>query len=174
MSSYAEILIDRFRSKGVLIDANLLLLYVVGRYDDGIIRRGAFNRLSAYGFEDYSLLRGLMLLFNRYVTTPHVLTEVSNWIGKLPSVQETECLGRFADILTGFTELAVESFEIALHPRFSYLGLTDTAIAKFASEYLVLTDDARFVVHLNEMGLDALNINHIRQEVWLRDQEAVS
>ena len=51
---------------------------------------------------------------------------------------------------------------------------TDAAIAKFASEYLVLTDDARFVVHLNEMGLDALNINHIRQEVWLRDQEAVS
>jgi hypothetical protein len=174
VSSYAEILIDRFRSKGVLIDTNLLLLYVIGRYDEGIIKRGAFNRLSAYEVEDYMLLRGLMSLFDSYLTTPHVLTEVSNWIGKLPSVQEVECLGRFAGILTDFTELTVESFEIALEPRFAYLGLTDTAISKFASQYLVLTDDARFVVHLSEMGLDALNINHIRQELWLRDRESVS
>ena len=174
MSSYAEILIDRFCSKGVLIDTNLLLLYVVGRYDDGVIRRGAFNRLAAYSIEDYSLLRGLMLLFDKYVTTPHVLAEVSNWIGKLPRGQEIECLGRFADILSGFTELTVESFEVAFHPRFAYLGLTDAAISKFASEYLVLTDDARFAVHLNEMGLDALNINHLRQEIWLRDRDAVS
>jgi hypothetical protein len=174
VSSYAEILIDRFRSKGVLVDTNLLLLYVVGGYDDRIVQRGSFNRLTAYSVEDYSLLRGLMSLFDKYITTPHVLAEVSNWIGKLPRSQEIECLGRFADILSGFTELAIESFEVALHPRFAYLGLTDAVIAKFASEYLVLTDDARFVVHLNEMGLDALNINHIRQEVWLRDQEAVS
>jgi hypothetical protein len=170
MSSYAEIVIDRFRSRGLLIDTNLLLLYVVGQYDDSIIQRGAFNRLAAYSLEDYSLLRGLMLLFSKFVTTPHVLAEVSNWIGNLQSVWETECLSRFADILAGFTELQVKSFEVALDPRFAYLGLTDTAISRVASEYLVLTDDGRFAFHLGEMGLDALNINHIRQEIWLRDQ----
>lgn len=171
MSSYAEVLIDRFSPKGLLIDTNLLLLYVVGQFDDGIIRRGSFNRLAAYSFEDYSLLLGLMSLFGKYVTTGHVLSEVSNWIGQLPRTREIECLGRFADILTAFTELQVESFETALHPRFAYLGLTDTAISRFASDYLVLTDDARFAGHLHEMGLDALNINHIRQEIWLRHEE---
>ena len=106
MSSYAEILIDRFCSRGVLIDTNLLLLYVVGRYDDGIIRRGAFSRLAAYSIDDYGLLVGLMSLFDKYVTTPHVLAEVSNWIGKLPNAQEVECLSRvceYSDRLHGTT-----------------------------------------------------------------------
>jgi hypothetical protein len=171
MSSYAEILIERFRPSGVLIDTNLLLLFAIGQYDEGILQRRSFSRVAGYTFEDFLLLQRLMSLFPKRVTTAHVLTEVSNWIGQLPEDQKIACLRSFSQIFEQFVELEFDSLELALESKFAYLGLTDTAISKVAGEYLVLTDDARFVGHLNELGLEALNINHIRQEILFQQPE---
>ena len=168
MSSYAELLVDKFAGRGVLIDTNLLLLFAIGSYDKEIIDRGDFNRLSAYTLEDFNLLRGLMSLFRQCVTTAHVLSEVSNWIGYMPREQEIDCLKNFQKAFKAFVELQVDSLATSTHARFCFLGLTDTAMALVADQFLIVTDDARFVAHLNEMGLEALNINHLRQELWLR------
>ena len=167
MSSYSEILIDRFASRGLLIDTNLLLLFVIGQYDPEILVRDSFDRLAAYSLDDFHLLRNLSTLFRRKVTTPHVLAEVSNWIGYLPTSQEIGCLRGFSKYLASFHELTTNSLNLAKHERFPYLGLTDIALASFAEEYLVITDDLRFIDHLTRMGREALNINHLRQELWL-------
>lgn len=169
LGSYTEILLQRFRTRGVLVDTNLLLLYAVGSYDEDIVKRAAFDRISAYDWNDLQLLRRLLSLFKISVTTPHVLAEVSNWIGYLPRDQKIACLAQFRNTFSVFQELPVDSLATSTHERFRFLGLTDTAIAEVAQEYLVLTDDARLVGHLNEMGLDALNINHLRQELWLHE-----
>ncbi len=149
VGSYTELLLQRFRSRGVLFDTNLLLLHAVGSYDASIVERHAFDRLSAYDLTDLQLLRRLMSLFTATVTTPHVLAEVSNWIGYLPRNQKTACLAQFKDAFSQFRELAVDSIATSTHTRFPLLGLTDTAIAEVAQQYLVLTDDARLVAHLN-------------------------
>ena len=169
VSSYTSVLIDRFAGKGILIDTNLLLLYVIGQFDPTILTREAFDRLAAYSLEDFRLLRNLIALFRSRVTTPHVLAEVSNWIGYLPRNQEIECLRRFFEFLNTFGELRMDSFAIGQNAVFPFLGLTDAALASVSQDYLVVTDDARFVYHLNQMGRQALNINHLRQEIWLRD-----
>jgi hypothetical protein len=169
MSSYAEELVERFRAKGVLVDTNLLLLYAVGNYDEGILQRQSFKRTAAYTLEDFHLLGRLMSLFSKSVTTAHVLTEVSNWVGQLAREDAMACLDKFSNIFTDFQELKFDSLDLATEEQFSYLGLTDTAISKVAAEYLVLTDDARFVGHLADLGLDALNINHIREQVWFQE-----
>lgn len=169
VGSYTDNLISRFARRGILVDTNLLLLYAVGAYEIAIVERGTFDRVSAYTVEDLQLLRGLLSLFDRWVTTPHVLAEVSNWIGYLPRTQKAECLAQFSHVFSRFTELPVHSLQLSEHQRFPFLGLTDTAIAEVSRDYLVLTDDARLVGHINEMGLDALNINHLRQELWLRE-----
>lgn len=167
MNSYTDLLIERFAGRGLLIDTNLLLLYVVGQFDQNILLKGSFDRLAAYSLEDYQLLSGLISLFATCVTTPHVLTEVSNWIGYLSNDQEIECLAGFPKSLTSFTELKTDSFELSEEPHFRFIGLTDTALASFANDYLIVTDDARFVFHLNKLEREALNINHLRQELWL-------
>ncbi len=166
MSSYAEELFERFRTKGVLVDTNLLLVYAVGRYDTSILERQSFNRVAAYTLEDFHLLCRMISSFPKVVTTAHVLTEVSNWVGQLPQSQEIACLRTFPQIFAEFVELKFNSLDLATEEQFAYLGLTDTAISKVAGDYLVLTDDARFVGHLGNLGLDALNINHIREQVW--------
>ena len=56
MSTYEEILIDKYKTKGILIDANLALLYLAGFYDLRLVGDGKFNKLSNYTADDYRLL----------------------------------------------------------------------------------------------------------------------
>jgi hypothetical protein len=65
----------------LLIDANLLLLLVVGSADRSLIE--SFKRTRAYTREDFDLLLRLVARFPKVVTTPNVLTEVSNLAGQL-------------------------------------------------------------------------------------------
>jgi hypothetical protein len=50
MSTYVDSLIDRYIPKGLLIDANLALLYLVGGYDLRLIGDGKYNKESLIEF----------------------------------------------------------------------------------------------------------------------------
>ena len=54
MRSHIEQLLVEYRTKGVLVDTNLLLLYVVGVYDPSRIER--WNRTRAFPEDDFELL----------------------------------------------------------------------------------------------------------------------
>lgn len=166
MSSYVGTLLDRYKSKGLLIDSNLLLLYLVGAYDTNLVGDGNYNKLSKYRLEDYHLLVRLMAVFARSVTTPHVLTEVSNLTNDLPSSTRSKCLKEFATTLEEMEELMTPSLEAARRPDFHFLGLTDAALAQWSSRFLVVTDDFRMVAKLNESGQEALNFNHLRDYLF--------
>jgi hypothetical protein len=60
----------------LLIDANLLILYVVGILDEDLIDR--HKRTRKYSKEDWEELRQFILAYRSLVTTPSVLTEASN------------------------------------------------------------------------------------------------
>ncbi len=162
MSSYYELLLERYRPKGILIDANLALLYLVGGYNLRLVGDGRYNKLSRYNVDDYRLLIRLKKVFIKAVTTPHVLTEVSNLACDLPEQTKSECLKQFHATFAAIDELPVASMEAAQWKDFRFLGLTDSGLALVAREYLIVTDDARLVKKLNEAGLEALNFNHLR------------
>lgn len=170
LSSYAEDIVERFRPKGLLVDTNLLLVYAIGKYDAGILERQSFSRVAAYTGEDFDLLTRLMSIFTKMVTTAYVLTEVSNLIGQLPQQQKQGCLQTFSRTFSNFMELQFDSLELSKEDHFTYLGLTDTALARVANEYLVLTDDARCIGHMTNLGLHALNINYVREMLWVQEQ----
>ena len=69
-------LINRHCASGLLVDTNLLLLYLIGRTNRNRISK--FKRTQAYTIEDFDLLHRFMAEFKTLITTPHVLTEVSN------------------------------------------------------------------------------------------------
>jgi hypothetical protein len=165
MSTYEEILIDRYKAKGILIDANLALLYLVGSFDLRLVGDGKFNKLSNYATDDYRLLLRLKYKFKKAVTTPHVLTEVSNLINDLPEKTKAECLKKFHETFVEIDELTIPSMDAAQIPEFHFLGLTDSALAIVSNQYLVVTDDARLVKKINESGLEALNFNHLRRHL---------
>ncbi len=162
MSSYQELLIDKYKTKGILIDANLALLYLVGSYDLRLVGDGKYNKLSKYNMEDYQLLLRLKNVFKKAVTTPHVLTEVSNLTNDLPEKTKSACLKKFYETFVEIDELAISSMDAAQRPEFHFLGLTDSALALVSSRFLIVTDDARLVQKMSESGLNALNFSHLR------------
>ena len=103
MNEYAARLVRGYRSRGVLVDTNLLLLLFVGSYDLERIER--FKRTMQFTRDDFARLVALLGVFERRVTTPHILTEVSNLAGHLP----TESRLAFAAV---YRELLMRLFEI--------------------------------------------------------------
>jgi hypothetical protein len=65
----------RYAPKSVLIDSNLLLLYLVGMTKPALISRCGGGRVR-FEIADFRLLEKLLGTSNRLITTPHVLTEV--------------------------------------------------------------------------------------------------
>ena len=159
------VLIEKYASRGVLVDTNILLLFVVGAFDRELIPR--FKRTSHFAPEDYDLLARLLRVFHRTITTPNVLTEVSNLTAQLGEPAKTGCMRLLAQGIALLDEHYVASAEAAPTALFPRLGLTDAGILLLAGgESLVLTDDLELFVALAKAGVDAINFNHVRAAGW--------
>lgn len=72
----------RAQARGSLfIDTNLLLVLLIGALDLGHVER--FKRTKPYTRNDDELLLAFIGEFERLITTPNILTEVSNLAGQL-------------------------------------------------------------------------------------------
>lgn len=164
---YLNTVVVKYRSKGLLIDSNLLLLYFVGQHDPTQI--GAFKRTRAYTRDDYVILRRLLRLFTAIVTTPNVLTEVSNLSGQMPEPVKGQYFERFRREVHVLAETYMPSAEASESPHLGRLGLTDSVIAEISKDkYLVLTDDLPLANLLQKLRIDVINFNHIRRWHLLR------
>jgi len=157
--------IQRYRFAGLVLDANLLLLLVVGRLDRTLI--GQAKRVRQFTGEDFDLLINILSRFQRVLVTPHILTEVSN----LLTSEQAHIREGARTILCGQMPLLDERFTSAQSlcqlPAFSRLGITDVAIETEGRNYcLVLTTDLDLYLHLESLGVPALNFNHVRTGAW--------
>ncbi|MGP5519156.1 hypothetical protein ACTXNA_13150, partial [Psychrobacter celer] len=64
------------KSKKVLLDANLLTMYLVGSLGDGEVER--FKRTRVYSTKDARILNEALLKFKSILATPHILAETAN------------------------------------------------------------------------------------------------
>jgi rRNA-processing protein FCF1 len=165
VNEYALQLIQKYRTKGVLIDTNLLLLYVMGTYDPQ--RISDFSKTCDFTTEDFELLNRVIGQFPKVFTTPHILTEVSDFAAQYKSTQKAkinaDLFTVFATLIGGLEELYKESSDIAKHPAFLQLGLADAAIVSFENKYLVLTNDGPLVGYLRNNGIDAVNLDDLKE-----------
>ncbi|MDP8240607.1 MAG: PIN domain-containing protein [Candidatus Hatepunaea meridiana] len=155
----------QYKSKGILIDSNLLLLYFIGKYSPDRITK--FKRTSIFTIDDFDIIESVFQYFNKIVTTPNILTEVSNLSGQLPEGIRKDCFKEFRKIITTLNEEYYASQDISSEKQFLYFGLTDTGIIKAAKgKYLVFTEDMRLYNALLNLKIDVVNINHIRTYRW--------
>ena len=159
-------LIRRYRSKGLLLDANMLLLLLVGRVDRHFVQR--FKRTNQFTAEDYNLLRRFVAGFKTLVTTPNILTEVNSLAGQLTGRYKAKFFTVLAkSVESVLQEHYVPSTDAVQMEAFPSVGLTDAGIAHLVpGRYLVLTDDLELAGRLPAMGADALNFNHLRWMSW--------
>jgi predicted nucleic acid-binding protein len=158
-------LIEKHRRTGVLIDANLLVLYLVGKVNRERIK--TFKRTQAYTREDFDLLEWLVSCFSKLFTTPHVLTEVSNLAGSLVGRERLAIRSLIGLVVDEMEERFDASRAVVRDACFERLGLTDAAIAMLCERgMLVLTGDLELYLALQARGADALNFSHIRSLGW--------
>ena len=156
------------QSSGVLLlDTNLLLLLFIEGKDASLIKKA--KTLSAYTEADYELLQEFASLnrFTGLLTTPHIITEVSNLLGK--ERDDIKRIGREAvvEFLRRCNEHSDASMELASNPEFNRLGITDVAIAVAANAFaFVLTAGLPLYLHCSRSGLNVANFNHVRQGAW--------
>lgn len=154
-----------WRRKGLLIDANILVLWVVGTLDPGLIAK--HKRTDTFLAEDYHLLDRFLHQFGRLATTPNVLTEVSNMAAQIGGEAEEKLRLILAALLEVLDERYVPSREACKEEEFRRLGLTDASLLLLAKqEFLVLTDDRHLYTALQKNGVDAVNFNHLRDGAW--------
>jgi hypothetical protein len=149
------------RSEGLLIDSNLLLLLFVGLHDRTRIEK--FKRTAQFTVKDFERLIAFVERFKEVITTPSILTEVSNLLGQLPDKLRYSFYQHFAYGLKNLDEHYTPSQELGDEKGFPKFGLTDMAILRAASgKYLVLTDDFRLTQYLEGQNIDVINFNHLR------------
>ncbi|WP_319418832.1 PIN domain-containing protein [Pleurocapsa sp. FMAR1] len=154
-------LLSKYSVKGILIDTNILLLYLIGLVNRDRIPR--FKRTAQFIPEDYDLLFQLVNSFQKVITTPNILTEVNSLANQLGEPERSQCLNIFAGLIAGISEQCLDSGSVAKHELFARFGLTDCAIMYLAKDkYLVLTDDLKLSLHLKAQGIDAINFNNLR------------
>ena len=157
----------RLRSRHLLIDTNLLLLFVVGSSEPSLIER--HKRTCQFTVEDYELLRRVLSQFRSLVTTPNVLTEVSNLVDQ-SGAHDPQPLQEFLAAIVGkLEEQYVASRDGCGMEEFRRLGLADSTIIRLAQDkgdLAVLTDDIHLYLALQRRGLETVNFNHLREMSW--------
>lgn len=161
MSTTLKELVRRHRRAGILVDSNLLLLLLVGAYRKELISR--FKRTDRFAVEDFQILLSFLDLFEEVVTTPNVLTEVSNLANQLPENEKAGFYKAFHFLAANWNERFLPSIDLLANAELRVLGLTDVAISVAGqSPVLVLTDDFRLAGKLRQAGVDVINFNHLR------------
>jgi hypothetical protein len=161
-----EIAIEKYCTKGVVIDTNLLLVYAVGCHDPRWIEK--FSRTHSYSADDFSLLSKFVSRFSVVVSTPNILTEVSNLLGQLPGGVKPSCFEELRKQILLLNEEFLPSRDASSSKHFVRFGLTDSAIMGVSkNRYLVLTDDLKLAFLLEKFGFDVLNFNHLRAPRWM-------
>ena len=157
----AESEISHYLRKSLLIDTNIFLLIVIGTVDKSLI--STFKRTNTFSSEDYDRLIEFLLLFDHYVITPNILTEVSNFLGQLSEPKRSEAFVTLGLLISKLVEIYVPSVTVAKSPNLIKYGLTDSTVIDNASNgVLTLTDDFGLYGKLKVSGKDAINFNHLR------------
>ena len=144
--------------KAVVIDTNLLILFLVGATDPEYIRK--HRRLyPTYNVQHFELVRSRLLLAPKLICTAHILTEASNLARQIANPMRSEIMATFKRFIDLAEERQVPGVQAADEPFFFRLGLTDAAILSLdPAGVQVLTVDHDFHIAALEKGFEVDNL----------------
>jgi len=140
---------------GLLVDTNLLVLFVVGSVNRDRIE--TFKRTRKYSKADYDLL--IRVLDRRKIyTVPHVLAEVSN-LTDLAGAEKALSRSVLKETISLLDEVQIPSTRAAEDRLYWNLGLTDAAIGGVARTHNcnVLTDGLDLYLELTPDRINVWN-----------------
>jgi hypothetical protein len=148
----------------LILDANLMVLLIVGLKDRALIAR--HKRTQEFCDEDFELLQSVIGNFDRIVVTPNILTECSNPLRQIGDPACTELTAILKTLVEGddLDERYLSSREAVRVVDFPRLGLTDAGVLEVVSRDLpLLTIDLDLYLAASRKDAEAAtNFNHLR------------
>jgi len=159
-NDYLKELIQKWATKGLLLDTNLFLLFVVGFADIEFIRN--HKKTNSYSIADYKFLYQIVSHFRLKLTLPNVQTEVSNLARQTHPDMAKKIGNALQRLFTAWSELYEPSLRLTAGSHYIDYGLTDAALVSLSEKYLLVTADGRLARRLSDLNRDVLNFNHYR------------
>ena len=148
--------------KAVAIDANLLVLFIVGMTSRQYIAK--HKRCAIFEPGDFELLIAVLLEATEVILTPNTLTEASNLLRQISEPARTEVSLVFRAYVQKAAERYVESRQATKRTEFIRLGLADAALLEIQNDDIVLlTTDLDLYLSACRDGRGALNFFHLKE-----------
>jgi rRNA-processing protein FCF1 len=169
---YIRGVVVEFKSKGIIIDTNLLVLFIAGGYDIAYIEKCSRTKNKGYTRDDYIFINNFLGIFDKIYVTPHILAEFSNI--SFNNINNKEFLKYFeivVKIIKGMSEEYISKDVVLKIPMFKKFGFADTSIYELAKKnnLPVITDEFDLHHYLITKGMTSINMDHIRVTKWLNN-----
>lgn len=151
-----------------LLDANVLVLYIAGRIDKGLI--GSHRRLREYMEVDFDVLMLVLRQGRKIATTVNVLTEVSNLFENKAAAGPNRLLAELHRVVLETKEIVVVSADACEVDGFTRIGLSDASLLLLAtSESPIITADRELYERACRNNPDsAFNFWHLSNQYQVR------
>lgn len=152
-----------YKSKQVLLDANLLTMYLVAQLGDGEVE--SFKRTREYTTIDAKILDKTLLGFKSIITTPQVLTETANLLDWFKDAKRQVLFSYLSQFVIKVDEKYLPAKQIIASPAFIKLGLSDAALFDIChlDNCVLLTADLDLYGFAAGHGIEAINFTHLRE-----------
>ena len=152
------------RQKGLYIDANLLVLLIVGSAGRDLIAK--HRRLRVFSKDDYQCLLNMIDQVAQVFVTPNTLTETSNLIAQHGEPERGRFFDKLRVLIEKTKEVMVASTDASQIHEFRRLGLTDTALlVVVTAETPLITVDLELYLAVSEKDPKAAkNFWHLRDQ----------
>lgn len=149
-------------SKAIVLDSNLLLLYVVGLASRDTI--ATHKGLKAFSVQDFDLLANMLKVAATVILTPNTVTETSNLLDRVKNPeQRLRANYVFKRLLALVGERYVPSATAYERPECNFLGVSDCVMLQLSLEGAVLlTSDLDLFLAATRNKYPAINFNHHR------------
>lgn len=148
----------------ILLDANVLVLYIVGRIDKRLI--GSHRRLREYVEIDFDILALILKRSNKIAITVNVLTEASNLLETGKGERSNRFLQELHNVVLETEEIVVKSADACQVDGFTRVGLSDAALLLLAGpESPIITVDRHLYGRANALKPNsAFNFWYLREQ----------
>jgi len=157
------ILSKRDKFNGLLIDTNLLLLLLVGLFDENEI--GKVKRTEKYTVADFNKLKNLLNHFQtNFLINTNILTELCNLSDSFNNKTDLKFFIFLESIIKTWNEDVQKSSDIIQKDKSAFykFGMTDASISQLAEQNtLVVTDDLKLYHYLSSKNYNALNYSNL-------------